>query len=216
VGTTISLIGRTPRRWQAVTCAMLIAAAILSLRGWLEADMGRHMLIEFPLLLIAGVCVALILADRTIALIMRNNQLGLAGFIFVSLIAAYWMIPAALDQSLLNGPAAAVKYASFLVAGMLLPASFRAAPLAMQAFFVGNWAWMTATVGLLYQSTPQQLCVNYRIGTQLSAGEGLVATAVVIVALWCVYAVPMYLKMTREADCAGSLQDPVLRSHQLG
>jgi hypothetical protein len=26
----------------------------------------------------------------------------------------------------------------------------------------------------LYQSTPQQLCVNYLIGTQLSTGEGLV------------------------------------------
>ena len=74
--------------------------------------------------------------------------------------------------------------------------SFQAAPLAMQAFFVGNWVWMTATVGLLYQNAPQQLCVNYLIGTQLSAGEGLVAAAVAIAGLWCVYAVPAYLDMT--------------------
>jgi hypothetical protein len=31
----------------------------------------------------------------------------------------------------------------------------------------------------------------------LSAGEGLVAAAVAIAALWCVYAVPAYLDMTR-------------------
>jgi hypothetical protein len=177
--------------------AVLTGAAILSLRSWMEADMARHMLIEFPLLLIGGLVMAKALPERAVALIMRSNQWGLAGFTFVSLAAVYWMIPAALDQALSSGPAAAAKYTSFLAAGMLLPVSFQAAPLAMQAFFVGNWAWMTATVGLLYQSTPQQLCVNYLIGTQLSAGEGLVAAAVAIVALWCLYAVPAYLDMTR-------------------
>jgi hypothetical protein len=152
---------------------------------------------RFPLLLVAGLRTAKALPERAVALIMRSNRLGLAGFTFVSLTAAYWMIPVALDQALLSGPAAAAKYTSFLAAGMLLPVSFPAAPLAMQAFFVGNWVWMTATVGLLYQNAPQQLCVNYLIGTQLSAGEGLVAAAVAIAGLWCVYAVPAYLDMTR-------------------
>ena len=184
-------------RRQAVLAAVLAGAAILLFRRWLEADMARHMLIEFPLLLVAGVATAKALPDRAVALIMRANQLGLAGFTFVSLTAAYWMIPVALDQALLSGPTAAAKYTSFLAAGMLLPVSFQAAPLAMQAFFVGNWVWMTATVGLLYQNAPQQLRVNYLIGTQLSAGEGLVAAAVAIAALWCVYAVPAYLGMTR-------------------
>jgi hypothetical protein len=48
---------------------------------------------------------------------MRSNRLGLAGFTFVSLSAAYWMIPVALDQALLSGPAAAAKYTSFLAGG---------------------------------------------------------------------------------------------------
>src|SRR5712672_2791611 len=107
------------------------------------------------------------------------------------------MVPVALHQGLSSGPAAAAKYTSLLGAGMLLPVSFQAAPLAVQAFFVGNWVWMTATVGLLYQNAPQQLCVNYLIGTQLNAGEGLVAAALAIAGLWCVYAVPVYLDMTR-------------------
>jgi hypothetical protein len=186
-------LGRRP----ALLAVVLTGAAILLFRSWLEADMARHMLIEFPLLLVAGLVIAKALPERTVALIMRYNHLGLAGLIFVSLTTAYWMIPVALDQALSSGPAAAAKYATFLAAGMLLPVSFQAAPLAMQAFFVGNWVWMTATVGLLYQSTPQQLCVNYLIGTQLSTGEGLIAAAVAIAGLWCVYAVPAYLDMNR-------------------
>jgi hypothetical protein len=186
-------LGRRP----ALLAAVLTGTAILLFRKWLEADMARHMLIEFPLLLVAGLCTAKALPERVVALIMRANRLGLAGFTFVSLTAAYWMIPVALDQALLSAPAAAAKYASFLAAGLLLPVSFQAAPLPMQAFFVGNWAWMTATVGLLYQNAPQQLCVNYLLGTQLSAGEGLVAAAIAIAALWCVHAVPAYLDTTR-------------------
>jgi len=199
VGTN-TRIALTFGRRQAMLTAVLTGAAILLFRSWLEADMARHMLIEFPLLLVAGLGTAKALPERAVALIMRSNQLGLAGFTFVSLTAAYWMIPAALDQALSSGPAAVAKYTSFLAAGILVPVSFQAAPLAMQAFFVGNWVWMTATVGLLYQNAPQQLCVNYLIGTQLNTGEGLVAAAVAIAALWCVYAVPAYLESRR--DCA--------------
>ena len=195
MGTNTTRITLTLSRRQAMLAGVLTGTVILLFRSWLEADMARHMLVEFPLLLVAGLATAKALPERTVALILRSNQLGLAGFTFVSLTAAYWMIPAALDQALSSGPAAAAKYASFLAAGMLLPVSFQAAPLAMQAFFVGNWVWMTATVGLLYQNTPQQLCVNYLIGTQLSTGEGLVAAAVAIAVLWCVYAVPVYLDM---------------------
>jgi hypothetical protein len=204
VGTNTTRITLTLSRRQAMLAAVLTGTVIMLFRSWLEADMARHMLVEFPLLLVAGLAAAKALPERTVALIMRSNQLGLAGFTFVSLTAAYWMLPVALDQALSNGPAAAAKYASFLAAGMLLPVSFQVAPLAMQAFFVGNWVWMTATVGLLYQSTPQQLCVNYLIGTQLSTGEGLVAAAVVISGLWCVYAVPAYLDMNRDAAGHGN------------
>jgi hypothetical protein len=41
--------------------------------------------------------------------------------------------------------------------------------------------------------TPDEL--SHRAVAQLSTGEGLVATAVAIAGLWCVYAVPAYLDM---------------------
>ncbi len=139
MGTHTTRITLTLSRRQAMLAGVLTGTVILLFRSWLEADMARHMLVEFPLLLVAGLATAKALPERTVARIMRSNQMGLAGFTFVSLIAAYWMIPVALDQALSSGPAAGAKYASFLAAGMLLPVSFQAAPLAMQAFFVGNW-----------------------------------------------------------------------------
>ncbi len=198
MGTNARRIPLTLGPRQAMAAAALIGAAILAWGHWLEADMARHMLIEFPLLLVAGLGMSKALPERAAAIIERCNRLGLAGFVFLSLTAAYWMIPVALDETLASAAAAAAKYASFLAAGLLLPASFRAAPLALQAFFVGNWVWMTATVGLIYQDAPQQLCVNYLIGAQLSAGEGLVAAAVAIAGLWGAYAVPLYLDMNSQ------------------
>jgi hypothetical protein len=175
----------------------VVAGVLVSLlRDWLEADMVRHMLIEFPLLLIAGAGLGSTIPTRLDALIEPCNQLGLAGFMLASITMAYWMIPAALDAALLHGPAEAAKYASFVASGALLPRSFRAGPPALQAFFVGNIAWMMATVGLIYQNTPQQLCVNYLVDAQLATGEGLIAAAVIIACTWCVLAAPALLRDT--------------------
>jgi hypothetical protein len=177
--------------------SLLIAAAggllVLLLKGWLEIDMARHMLIEFPLLLIAGAATGRALVERFGAQFERCNQMGLFGFVFASITLAYWMIPAALDAALLDGWVAAAKYASLVLSGALLWSSFRVAPLPLQAFFVGNLTWMTATIGLIYQSAPRQLCLNYLPDAQLSTGEGLVSAAVIGGLTWCASAAPAFL-----------------------
>src|SRR5258708_36555269 len=93
---------------------VLTGTVILLFRSWLEADMARHMLVEFPLLLVGGLATAKALPERMVARIMRSNQMGLAGFTFVSRIAAYWMIPVALVQALSRRPAAGAKCARIL------------------------------------------------------------------------------------------------------
>jgi hypothetical protein len=155
--------------------------------------MFRHMLIEFPLLLIGGVATGRALVERFGTQFERWNRMGLFGFLFASITLAYWMIPAALDAALLDGWVAAAKYASLVLSGALLWSSFRAAPLPVQAFFVGNLAWMTATIGLIYQSAPRQLCLNYLPDAQLSTGEGLVSAAVLGGLAWCASAAPAIL-----------------------
>ena len=163
---------------------LIVASLLLCCRHGLEADMARHMLIEFPCLLAAGA--ALGWASR--GAIARWNLRGLLGFAFLSLTLGYWMIPAALDASVGNGWAAAAKWLTLLASGALLPASARAAPLPIQGFMLGNVVWMTATAGLVYQSADRQLCLYYLADAQVVAGQGLVVAAAVIGVAWCIWA----------------------------
>ena len=183
--------------------ALLIAAfaglLVCSLKDWLEGDMARHMVIEFPLLLLAGAAIGRALEERFGAQIACCNQMGLVGFAFASITLAYWMIPAALDVAVLDERVAVGKYISLLVSGTLLWSSFGAAPLAVQAFFVGNFACMTSTVGLIYQSAPQQLCLNYQADTQAAAGEGLGGGAVIAAGMWCASVAPAFLESGADA-----------------
>lgn len=183
-----SLVSRLIRMlWvcRLVVVAAMLVVAVTSLRHWLEANMARHMLVEFPLLLCAGAAAGAALLARHRVRGPSYNQYGLTGFAFIALALGFWMIPAALDTALASPAMAAAKYVSLILAGFLAPASFRSAPLAVQAFFVGNVGWMTATAGLLYQDADRQLCVYYLVEMQSLAGRGLVVVSIAMVMAWC-------------------------------
>ena len=152
--------------------------------AWLEADMARHMLLELPLLAALGASLAHSFPQRIEAVIGRFDRYGLSGWTFASLVAAFWMIPAALDVALGSVAINAVKYASVVAAGFAVRSAMRRSPVALEAFFVGNFAWMAATVGLLYQEAEAQLCLNYLADSQQRAGRGLVFMAVTTFVLW--------------------------------
>ena len=152
--------------------------------AWLEADMARHMLVEFPLLIALGAALAHRAPVRADAEIARFDRYGLTGWTFAGLVLAFWMIPAALDAALGSVAVNAAKYASLLAAGFALRAAMRRSPIALEAFFVGNFAWMGATVGLVYQEAEAQLCLNYLADSQQRAGRGLVVFAVAALVAW--------------------------------
>src|SRR5690606_42002702 len=62
--------------------------------------------------------------------------------------------------------------------------SLRRANSVIILFFLGNFSWMTAIAGLLYQDNPQRLCNFYLLGDQEIAGRGLVAVAVLVPVAW--------------------------------
>jgi hypothetical protein len=152
--------------------------------AWLEVDMARHMLLEFPLLIALGAALAHRLAPRADAVIARVDHYGLTGWTFASLVLAFWMIPAALDAAIGSAAVNMAKYASLVASGFAVRSAMRRSPIALEAFFVGNIAWMAATVGLVYQETEMQLCLNYLADSQQRAGRGLVVFAVVSLVVW--------------------------------
>lgn len=174
-------------RLSALVAPSLIAACALPpLRGWLEADMARHMLVQFPLLVAAGALLGTPMPPGARERLGAFNTYGLAGFALFLLVTAFWMIPRALDEALLAPAIEVAKFASLVAAGTALRLSWRAAPPVVQAFFVGNWAWMSAAVGLLYEDAPARLCNFYLLDQQSVAGRGLVALAVIVPLAWVV------------------------------
>lgn len=99
------------------------------------------------------------------------------GAVLTSGVALVWILPSALDATLLSPIAAAVKIASWWLTGWLLADSWRRMDSEVLLFFVGNLAWMAATAGLLYIDAPMRLCVNYLQDDQRHAGIGLVLLA---------------------------------------
>lgn len=153
-----------------------------ALRGFVESRMSLHMLLEWPLLFAAGWSASR-LGERhrgTLRLLRAAALLdwrGWTGATLVSGVAAVWMLPSALDATLLSGGVAVAKTASWWVAGFVFAGSCRRMDPELLLFFVGNLAWMTASAGLLYLDAPARLCVNYLQDDQRHAGIGLVLLA---------------------------------------
>jgi len=114
----------------------------------------------------------------------RCNEYGIVGLLFASFVGAYWMIPRALDQVLVSPFLAVGKFAGLYIAGVVLCDSLRRSNVVIRLFFLGNFCWMAAIVGLLYQDSPQRLCNFYLLGDQELAGRGLVAIAVLLPLAW--------------------------------
>jgi hypothetical protein len=170
----------------AAICSIVLGLSPLVLlldvaRHGLEGRMLVHMLVEFPWLMIAGAVAARALvkksatSDRAIA---RIDWRGLLGLVFMSCVAALWMIPSALDAALVNPAVAALKVVSWWLAGALVALAWARTDPVVRMFFLGNLAWMFATAGLLFTEAEQRLCVNYLLDEQLLTGRALIGVSV--------------------------------------
>jgi hypothetical protein len=167
---------------------LVLAFIAIACRRPLESTMARHMLLQIPLLIAAGSCIALGLRRTGIASLAGRlrayDENGITGLFAFLLVSAYWMIPKALDSAAISASADTGKFLSLLLAGLLLPASLTRANVIIQLFFIGNFASMTAIAGMLYQDTPRRLCNLYLIDDQMIAGTGLVTLAIAVAVAW--------------------------------
>lgn len=171
-----------------LTLTTLLLAVLLPtpLRQAAEANMALHMLVHLPAVAGAGALLALRLPRRAHQRYARVDGLGAGSLTLVLCVMAFWMLPVALDASLLSPAMAAAKYASLLAAGAALASAWRRMPAALQLFLLGNGAWMLATVGLVFRETETRLCANYLLDQQALTGNGLVAWGLLAagLALW--------------------------------
>jgi len=167
-----------------------VAAALLCLLAWpgvrqgLEASMTLHMLVQYPLLALAGYLLAAALPGRWTARLDVWNAHGISGLLAAALVLAVLMIPRVLDLALVDGRIEALKYLALLACGAAIRLSWRPAGLLVQGFFLGNVLPMMAVVGNLYESSPMRVCNAYLLDDQARLGQILVWISAAIAAAW--------------------------------
>ena len=174
----------TPRRQVVVGLALVVLLLVPVLRQWLTASMWRHMVLQFPLWMAAGVLLVAGLSPALRARLARWNAYGISGLLGAGAVLAVLMVPRVLDLALVSPPMEAAKSAALLLAGAGLRLSWRAAGLVVQGFFLGNMLPMAAVVGQLYIDSPLRLCNAYLLDDQARLGQWLVATAALLAVGW--------------------------------
>lgn len=174
--------GRRTAAWlAALTALAALALSLPPLRPLIEQSMVWHMLVQMPLLMLAGWWAA---AAWGLPRGLRWNRFGLTGFMLAQCIAAYWMIPAMVDRAVVLPSADAVKLVTLWIAGVALNLGYRQAPLAVQLFFIGYGLPMMVWLGLYLAGTDLRLCNAYSLQSQLRAGWGWVGLASALGLAW--------------------------------
>ena len=189
------------RKWRLPAAGLLLGLlALPAARDWLEASMTRHMLVQFPLLALAGFGMAASLPQRWAERMNRWNAHGTTGLLATALVLALLMIPRLLDLALVNGWIELGKFLALLVCGAAVQLSWQPAGLLVQGFFLGNVLPMTVVVGYLFESSPVRLCNAYLLGDQESLGQGLVWIAAAVALAWFARLVLVLMRRDMAAD----------------
>lgn len=190
-------------QWQLpVTLILLGLLALPAVRHFLEASMTRHMLLQFPLLMLAGFSLAGVLPPRWVAWLNHWNGYGISGLFATALLLALLMIPRVLDLALVDSRVELAKWLSLLLCGAALRLSWQAAGLLVQGFFLGNVLPMTAVVGYLFESSPVRVCNAYLLDDQERLGEKLIWITAAVGLAW--FAHLILVMMRREAHALAS------------
>lgn len=194
-------------RWHSwhlpAAAALLLLLALPAARQFLEASMTRHMLLQFPLLALAGFLLAGALPQRWLVRVNRWNGYGITGLFATALMLAILMIPRVLDLALVDGRIELAKWLALVLCGAALRLSWQPAGLLVQGFFLGNVLPMTAVVGYLFESSPVRVCNAYLLDDQERLGQRIVWITAATGIVW--FACLVRTLMRREAAAAAGL-----------
>lgn len=174
-----------PGHLLAASGLLFAALALAPLRSWLEASMTTHMLVQMPLLALAGFVAAGALPCGWRSALHRFAGGPLPLALAAMLASSYWMLPRALDATLVDPWAESAKFASLplLVGAPLALAWERLGPIG-RGFVWTNFFSMLAVLGWLYIAAPVRICNSYLVGEQAIAGWSMVYLAIALFIGW--------------------------------
>lgn len=182
------------RGWQVIAGWSLVVVLILPpMRALLEASMLRHMLLQAPLLLLAGALLSNAVTPWTRIAIAPWNAHGIAGLLAAGCILSLLMLPRVLDLALVENRIEFGKFILLLIAGAALRLSWQPAGVLVQGFFLGNVLPMMAVTGQLYVDSPVRICNAYLLDDQARLGEWLIALTCIVALSWLVQVARMLM-----------------------
>jgi hypothetical protein len=170
---------------RAALLSVLVVAALAlpDLRGTLERVMVTHMLVQIPLLAVAGAVAAGALPASWRSRIAAWNRGGVSGTMLALFASSWWMVPRALDLALSSPAMEVTKFVTLpLLVGVPLRLSWRPLGVMGRGVVLANVLPMWAVVGWMYLVAPVRVCNFYLLDQQVSAGAGLLIASVAVAA----------------------------------
>ena len=167
------------------TVMLYLLLATPAARGWMEATMTGHMLLQIPLLAVIGVVLCFLLPERLQELLLATAGGAVPCLLLASFASGYWMLPRALDGALTNPMNEAAKFFSLpLLVGLPLGLAWKRLEIIGRSLVWTNGISMLGVLGWLYITAPVRVCNNYLVEQQEIAGWWMVKLALVLFACW--------------------------------
>lgn len=167
--------------------ALWLALALPWSRAALEGAMSLHMLVQLPLLALAGWWLAPWVPLRWRRALAPWNARGITGLILVSILALYWMLPLAMDAAIASGWVELGKFTSVpLLGGLVAALSWPRAGFIVRGVFMLEATATLYRAGWLFLVAREQVCANYLVSDQQQLGRLLLAAggALTLVLAW--------------------------------
>jgi hypothetical protein len=175
--------------------ALLWLALLLPpLRGWFEASMLRHMILQIPLLAgIGWVWGAWLLADtrpavaRRVARLQFANRWGATGLLVAITTMTLWMLPRTIDGARLDLSWDLSKFICVsLLVGCAAALSWQRCPAIARGLIHVEIIATLWRFGWVFLTTDERLCLAYLLGDQQRTGTALcgIGAAWALAAVW--------------------------------
>lgn len=149
--------------------------------------MTLQMLVQIPLLTLAGWLLAGVAPVSLRSTVAAWNHRGISGLVLVSLVSLVWVLPRMMDASLDDPLVTLAKFLSVpLLMGAPLSLSWARMGFVVRGVFLSEVVASCFRMGWLYLISPMRLCSNYLLDDQQRLGEYLlvIGAIIVLVLVW--------------------------------
>ncbi len=174
------------RFWLAGT-SLWVVLSIPVVRHTLESSMVLQMLLQMPLLALAGWWFAQGAPDWLQRNLAVWDYHGISGLVLASITSLVWMLPLAVDASLNDPLVTLAKYMSVpLLIGAPIALSWPRAGFVVRGVVLLELIATTFRLGWLYAISPERLCSNYLLDDQQRLGQLFIGLgcAIILALVW--------------------------------